>query len=347
MALAGISESFYTYKNEVAKRKINLLPNMTSNGTWLAEDSYSCRGSDTLGSVSDIYKVFNTTYTSYLNRFNENAYVEICLPKALPLAGVNISSSDGYLPATGIIYYSDDGENYTECSTWEDTAGLSKAASSTWGKIGEHKIWRLMSTSRAIKYPTKNADISVISFWYYEEFKVDNTLPEGAGGFQLPFLLQRLHKGIDVRQLDVFCTYKRDDLVNLWEGTERPEITGKTEAYVTHRPHDGLDVHEVTPFIQYRPHDGLDIRDLEVFALVRQEDMVDTFKIPYGIGGTIEAYALYRVLQLVGYLHNFRDLKIKGIALENHYIPLKAVETVNRISLKNNTTEDIENEKEG
>ena len=75
--------------------------------------------------------------------------------------------------------------------------------------------------------------------------------------------------------------------------------------------------------------------------------MVDTFKIPYGIGGTIEAYALYRVLQLVGYLHNFRDLKIKGIALENNYIPLKAVETVNRISLKNNTTEDIENEKEG
>lgn len=347
MALAGISESFYTYKNEVAKRKINLLPNMTSNGTWLAEDSYSCRGSDTLGSVSDIYRVFNGNYTSYLNRFNENAYVEICLPKALPLAGVNISSSDGYLPATGIIYYSDDGENYTECSTWEDTAGLSKAASSTWGKVGEHRIWRLMSTSRAIKYPTKNADISVISFWYYEEFKVDNTLPEGAGGFQLPFLLQRLHKGIDVRQLDIFCTYKRDDLVNLWEGTERPEITGKTEAYVTQRPHGGLDVHEVTPFIQYRPHDGLDIRDLEVFALVRQEDMVDTFKIPYGIGGTIEAYALYRVLQLVGYLHNFRDLKIKGIALENHYIPLKAVETVNRISLKNNTTEDIENEKEG
>lgn len=347
MALKGISESFYTYKNEVVKRKVNLLPNMTSNGTWLAEDSYSCRGSDTLGSVSDIYRVFNGNYTSYLNRFNENAYVEICLPKALPLAGVNISSSDGYLPATGIIYYSDDGENYTECSTWEDKAGTSKSASSTWGKLGEHKIWRLMSTSRAIKYPTKNADISVISFWYYEEFKVDNTLPEGAGGFQLPFLLQRLHKGIDVRQLDVFCTYKRDDLVNLWEGTERPEITGKTEAYVTHRPHDGLDVHEVTPFIQYRPHDGLDIRDLEVFALVRQEDMVDTFKIPYGIGGTIEAYALYRVLQLVGYLHNFRDLKIKGIALENHYIPLKAVETVNRISLKNNTTEDIENEKEG
>lgn len=183
------------------------------------------------------------------------------------------------------------------------------------------------------------------SFYTYKK-EVDNTLPEGAGGFQLPFLLQRLHKGLDVRKLEVFYTYKRDDLVNLWEGTDS-QIAGITESYVTHRPHDGLDVHEVTPFIQYRLHDGLDIRDLEVFALVRQEDMVDTFKIPYGIGGTIEAYALYRVLQLVGYLHNFRDLKIKGIALENHYIPLKAVETVNRISLKNNTTEDIENEKEG
>lgn len=347
MALKGISESFYTYKNEIVKRKLYLKPNMTSNGTWLAENTYSCRGSNTLDSVSDVYKVFNTTYTSYVDKFNENTYVEICLPNALPLVGVYISSSDGYLPAKGTIYYSDDGEHYTECSTWEDKAGTSKSASSTWGNLGEHKIWRLMSTSRAIKYPTKNADISVISFWYYEEFKVDNTLPEGTGGFQLPFLLQRLHKGLDVRKLEVFYTYKRDDLVNLWEGTERPEISGETEAYVTQRPHNGLDVHEVTPFIQYRPHDGLDIRDLEVFALVRQEDMVDTFKIPYGIGGTIEAYALYRVLQLVGYLHNFRDLKIKGIALENHYIPLKAVETINRISLKNNTTEDIENEKEG
>ena len=346
MALKGISESFYTYKNEIVKRKLYLKPNMTSNGTWLAENTYSCRGSNTLDSVSDVYKVFNTTYTSYVNKFNENAYVEICLPNALPLVGVYISSSDGYLPAKGTIYYSDDGEHYTECSTWEDKAGTSKSASSTWGNLGEHKIWRLMSTSRAIKYPTKNADISVISFWYYEEFKVDNTLPEGAGGFQLPFLLQRLHKGLDVRKLEVFYTYKRDDLVNLWEGTDS-KIGGITESYVTHRPHDGLDVHEVTPFIQYRPHDGLDIRDLEVFALVRQEDMVDTFKIPYGIGGTIEAYALYRVLQLVGYLHNFRDLKIKGIALENNYIPLKAVETINRISLKNNTTEDIENEKEG
>ena len=86
------------------------------------------------------------------------------------------------------------------------------------------------------------------SFYTYKK-EVDNTLPEGAGGFQLPFLLQRLHKGLDVRKLDVFCTYKRDDLVNLWEGTDS-QIAGITESYVTHRPHDGLDVHEVTPFIQ-------------------------------------------------------------------------------------------------
>lgn len=347
MALKGISEGFYTRKNETVKRKLFLRPNMTSNGTWLDKGAYSCRGSSTLSSVSNVYKVFNTTYTSYVDRFNENAYMEICLPEALSLVGVDISSSSGYLPAKGTIYYSDDGENYIECATWEDTAGTSKSASSTWENLGAHKIWRLMSTSRSIKYPLKNADISVIAFWYYEEFAVDYSLPEGVGGWTAPFITHIPHNGLDIRKQEIFFTYKRDDLVNLWEGMERPEITGKTEAYVTQRPHDGLDVHEVTPFIQYRPHDGLDIRDLEVFALVRQEDMVDTFKIPYGIGGTIEAYALYRVLQLVGYLHNFRDLKIKGIALENNYIPLKAVETINRISLKNNTTEDIENEKEG
>lgn len=258
MALKGILESFYTSKNEIVKRKLYLKPNMTSNGTWLAENTYSCRGSNTLDSVSDIYKVFNTTYTSYVNKFNENAYVEICLPNAIPLVGVYISSSDGYLPAKGTIYYSDDGEHYTECSTWEDKAGTSKSASSTWENLGEHKIWRLMSTSRATKYPTKNADISVISFWYYEEFKVDNTLPEGAGGWVNTYLTHRPHDGLDVRKLEVFYTYKRDDLINLWEGTDS-QIAGITESYVTHRPHSGLDVRQLEPYINYRPHDGLDI----------------------------------------------------------------------------------------
>lgn len=343
MALKGIAESFYTCKNEIVKRKLYLKPNMTSNGTWLAENTYSCRGSNTLDSVSDIYKVFNTTYTSYVNKFNENTYVEICLPKALPLVGVAISSSDGYLPAKGTIYYSDDGEHYTECSTWEDKAGTSKSASSTWENLGEHKIWRLMSTSRAIKYPTKNADISVISFWYYEEFKVDNTLPEGAGGWVNTYLTHRPHDGLDVRKLEVFYTYKRDDLINLWEGTDS-QIKGITESFVTHRPHSGLDVRQLEPYINYRPHDGLDIRQLDVYATVRHEDAIDTYKIPYGIGGYIEAFALYRVLLLAGFLHNFKEIKIKGVAVENHYVPLKSILTINRVEMINNNTEDLETE---
>lgn len=176
----------------------------------------------------------------------------------------------------------------------------------------------------------------------------DNTLPEGAGGFLLPWILHRPNNGLDVRATDVFFMYKRDDLINLYEGSEvTSKITGITESYVTNRPHKGLDVYEVIPLAHYRLHEGLDLRQLDVFALIRNEENVDSFKIPYGIGGETEAYAIYRVLLLAGYLHNFSTLKIKGIALENHYISLKAIETINRVRLENNTTEDLKNEKEG
>lgn len=347
MALVGTTESFYTYKNKTAKYKRYVNPNMSSNGTWLS-DGYSCRTIGTMTSTSYAYRVFNGGWSSYCDKFNEGAYIEICLPEPIAIAGIDISSSNNYLPANGIVLCSDDGENYEQCGEWQDTLGTSKSAvASIDSTAGSHRIWRLQSTSRSLKYPSKNADISGASLWYYEYFEVDESLPDGAGGWSMPYIMQIPHNGLDIRKLDVFYTYKRDDLVNLWEGMERPEISGVTTGFVTHKPHNGLDVRELSPYVQYRPHDGLDIRKLDVFALVRQEEKVDTFKIPYGIGGYVGAYALYRILLLVGYLNDFGDKKIQGIALENNYIPLKGIETINRISLKNNTTEDIDDGKEG
>ncbi len=178
------------------------------------------------------------------------------------------------------------------------------------------------------------------SFYTYKN-NVDYSLPDGMGGWVKPYVTHVPHNGLDIREQTVFFTYKRDDLVNLWEGEDRPEITGITESFVTHKPHNGLDIRKQEPFINYRPHDGLDIRKLSMFVLNRDESKVDTFKIPYGIGGYVTAYALYRVLLLAGYLWNLTDTKIQGIAIENNYIQLKAIETVNKISLKNNTTEDL------
>lgn len=353
MALVGSTESFYTYKNDTAKMRRTLKPSMSSNGTWMAEGAYSCRGSSSLSSVSNVYKVFSSSWTSsYVDKFNENAYMDICLPEALALRGVDMTSYDSYFPATGTIFYSDDGETYTECGTWQDTLGTSKSASVTWEDVGAHRIWRLMSTSRSTKYPTKNADITTATFWYYEYLDLDYSLPEGAGGFNKVYAMHIPHNGLDIRQQDVFVMYKRDDLVNLWEGRDDvPIITGRTEAYVTHKPHDGLDIRQQDAFIQYRPHDGVDIRKLEVFLTNRDESKIDTFKIPYGIGGYVTAFAIYRVLLLTGYLLNLTDVKLQGIAIENNYLQLKEIETINKISLKNNTTEDLiegeEDEKEG
>ena len=344
MALVATAEGFVTHKQSIVKNTRYVKPNLSSNGIWLS-DGYSCRAISTMSDTSYAYKVFNGGWSSYCNKFNEGAYIEICLPQPLEIAGINISSSDGYLPANGEVYYSDNGEDYVKCGTWKDILGTSKSATATIDSTtGKHRIWRLKSTSRALKHPTNNADISSATLWYYEEFKVDNTLPEGAGGWVNTYLTQILHDGLDVRKLEVFYTYKRDDLINLWEGIEKSEIKGITESYVTHRPHSGLDVRQLEPYINYRPHDGLDIRQLDVYATVRHEDAIDTYKIPYGIGGYIEAFALYRVLLLAGFLHNFKEIKIKGVAVENHYVPLKSIFTFNRVEMINNNTEDLETE---
>lgn len=182
-------------------------------------------------------------------------------------------------------------------------------------------------------------------YTYKDDTKVDAVLPEGAGGYVRAAVTYIPHDGLNIRKQEVFVTYKRDDLVNLWEGRDDvPTLTGITEAFATHKPHDGLDIRGQDAFVNYRPHDGLDIRKLDAFANVRDDSKVNTFKIPYGSGGRITAYALYRMLQLVGYLYNLTDVKIQGIVVGNNYIQLKVIETINRISLKNNTTTDLSEE---
>lgn len=343
MALVGTTLSYTTYRNDTVNKTGTLAPKMSSNGTWMAENTYSCRSSDSIDKVAYVYRIFNATggSTDRVQAFNENTFMEVCLPEAKNLVSVDLVSNRGYLPATGIVYYSDDGETYTECGTWQDTLGTSKTTSVSWGDVGAHRIWRLMSTARAIKHPSSNADIAIARFTWIESFEVAYSLPEGMGGWVKPYITHIPHNGLDINKLSVYYTYKRDDLVDLTEGQDRYEISGITEAYVTHKPHDGLDIRQQDIFINYRPHDGLDIRKLEVFATVRDDSKIDTFKIPYGIGGYVNAYVIYRMLQLVGYLYNLTDVKIKGIAVENNYIQLKAIEAINRVSLKNNTTEDL------
>ena len=168
---------------------------------------------------------------------------------------------------------------------------------------------------------------------------LDNTLPEGAGGITRAYAIYNEHKGLDIRKLEVYFTYKQDDKINLWEGTDA-SISGITEALVNYRPHDGLDIRKIEPHLFYRPHDGLDIRKLDLYFLYKQEDKVDTFKIPYGIGGTIHAYILQKLNTLVGYLNMYDTEKVQAIVLGSDRYPLKGIQSFNDIPFFNNNTSD-------
>lgn len=168
---------------------------------------------------------------------------------------------------------------------------------------------------------------------------IDYSLPVGAGGIANAYATYNEHDGFDVRNLDVYFTYKQDDKVNLWEGTDAT-ISGIAGADVTYRPHDGLDIRKVEGTVNYRPHDGLDIRKLDLYFLYKQEDKVDSFKIPFGIGGYTSVYILERLHSLVGFLNDYGIEKIAGIVLGSDYYPLKNIQSFNDIPFFNNTTED-------
>lgn len=341
MALVGKTDGYAVYVKQFEWKKIWIEPNMSSNGTWMA-DGYSCRGSG-LANLSNLYKVFNGTYTSYLDKFNENTWIEICLPQATEVAGCYMTSSDGYFPATGDIYYSDDGETYTKCGSWTDTSNSKNVTAYVTKGSGSHRIWRFMSTGRASAHTSSNADVSVAKLFteVKEYLSVDNTLPEGAGGTTHAYATYNEHKGLDIRKLEVYFTYKQDDKINIWEGSDAvPTIDGIAEAFVTYRPHDGLDIKKIEPYTLYRPHDGLDIRKLDLYFLYKQEDKVDTFQIPYGIGGTIHAYILQKLNTLVGYLNMYDMGKVQAIVLGNDRYPLKGIQSFNDIPFFNNNTTD-------
>lgn len=341
MSLSGNVLGITTYAKARERRKAYILPAATSNGVWMSQGQYSMRGGGGLSSTESVYRVFNGGWNNYCNRFNAGAYIDICLPKSTKIDGCDMTSSDGYFPATGEVYYSDDGTIYTKCGGWTDTSNSKGATAYVDEGTGEHRIWRFLSTSRSSAHPSSNADISEAKLFYMEAVEGDNSLPEGAGGLVHPFISYKEHGNFQVRKLTTFFTYKQDDKINIWEGSDSvPTINGITEAFITYRPHDGLDIQKIETYNLYRPHDGLDIRKLDLYFLYKQEDKVDTFQIPYGIGGKIHPFILLRVFALAGYLNDLSVDKVAGIAIENNYIPLKKIQSFYEIPFSNNNTTD-------
>lgn len=176
-------------------------------------------------------------------------------------------------------------------------------------------------------------------FVIHNKGEVDNTLPQGMGGRVNVFASQSLHAGLDIRKIQFFYTYKQDDKVNLWEGSDN-DIKGVVSAEVTYRPHNGLDVHKQTPMVTYRMNEGIDVRKATPFIMQRWEDKVGTFTIPYGIGGMVRPFITMRLNTLAGYVNNTNATDVNHIALESTTFPLKAIQSINDIPLDNNNTAD-------
>ena len=339
MALVGKVDSCAVYVKQFEWKKIWLTPAMTSNGTWMAE-GYSCQGSG-LDSLNNLYQVFNGTYTNYLNKFNENTWIEICLPEATEIAGCYMTSSDGYFPATGDISYSDDGTTYTKCGSWTDTSNSKNVTAYVTKGSGAHRIWRFTSTGRASAHTSSNADISTVKLFTEEKvaLALDNTLPEGAAGRASTFVTHHPYQGLHLAPLQVFFTYKQDDKINLWEGTDSA-IKGFASATVNYRPHDGVDVTPQAMLVNYRKHDGVDINKVLPFYLQRLEDGSTIYTVPNGIGGLIQPFITQRIVQSCSYLNDIDMGRVQGIAIQNAYFPLKGIKAMNGVPILNNNTTD-------
>lgn len=177
------------------------------------------------------------------------------------------------------------------------------------------------------------------SYGTNDKIYIDYSLPEGAGGTAHSYVVSNEHEDLDIRKLDVYFTYKQDDKVNLWEGTDAT-IVGKADAAIAYRPHDGIDVRGLNSYANHRLHDGLDIRKRDLYFLYKQEDKVDSFKIPYGIGGFLHAYILQRLNNLVGYLNTFDTEKVQAIVLGGDRYALENIQSFNDIPFFNNNTTD-------
>lgn len=172
-----------------------------------------------------------------------------------------------------------------------------------------------------------------------DDHKVDFSLPQGMAGRTNSYVTYTQHGGLNVRKLTVFFTYKQDDKINLWEGSDS-FIKGVITPYITYRPHVNVSIKDIALWLTYRKHDGVDIRKIAPFLLYKQEDKVDSFTIPFGIGGYVNAYALYRIMRLCGFINDFDVTKLQAIVLNNVRFDLKNTSSINKMLIENNNTAD-------
>lgn len=134
-------------------------PILSANGTIGQDDFAVVSGG---GADSDAYLAFDNDVSSYVNKMNADAWLIFYIKNSIKIDTV-VLQSEGYLPASGKLQYSDDGTTWIDCGTWEDTEQAGNSATVDCNdKLNPHSYWRLYSLSRSVNYPSKNADFGNI-----------------------------------------------------------------------------------------------------------------------------------------------------------------------------------------
>lgn len=100
--------------------------------------------------------------------------------------------------------------------------------------------------------PHNGLDVRAVTPYITTRKAVDEATPEGISGWVNAYITCIPHIGMDINELNVYATYRRDDKVDLTEGMDDAQITGYMSAYATYKPHDGLDVLGSFAYITYR-----------------------------------------------------------------------------------------------
>lgn len=179
---------------------------------------------------------------------------------------------------------------------------------------------------------------TVESFYTYkQDDKVDFSLPQGMGGKVSVCATYKPSEGVKLSTPQPFIVYKEADREAPVDYFIKGIVQG---ANVTYRPHQPLVMRETEALVNFRPHKDLQLRRVTPFCTERKEDGVDSYRIPYGIGGKVLPFITLKIHKLVGYVNDIDIVSVSHIALENDAYPIKAVQSINDIPVDNNNTAD-------
>lgn len=135
-------------------------PVISTNGT-IGSGEFAAASAG--GSDYNAYYVFDADKKNWVNKMNADASIEWYSDVSLEISSITIDSSDGYLPASGKLQYSDDNVSWTDCGSWTDTSGSLTATIVVDSSAGNHKYWKITSAGKSTAHPSNNADISNIT----------------------------------------------------------------------------------------------------------------------------------------------------------------------------------------